>query len=334
MDLIIKPTQKCNFCCKFCSSNKIDSSGSSILPLESIYAIIDKNNINTIIVNGGDPLMVDPQYYYNLIQYLDNNSPHTSLAFTTNLWDFYLHPEKWINLFKNPRLNITTSFQYGNERLIKQKYLIDNSNIFDESKFLKIIDLFYNKIGYVPNFISVITHNNEDKILDTVLLAKKLNTSCKINPAVQSGRNKYFYPIYKAYEKYIDIIDAGLKQYEYNSNVLKDVLLNKNQICPHCRDCWKYIRAISPNQLVHSCGCYNDDHYDNILNNKKTYELHSYNEKEILLDHKFLKKECLQCQMCSLCNTCFKYMDEIKYSNSIEEHCNNMQKLLPRFEKL
>lgn len=336
MDLIIKPTKKCNFCCKFCSSSKIDSNGNSLLTLESIYDIIRKNNINTIIVNGGDPLMVDPQYYFNLINFLNQNSPNTTLSFTTNLWDFYINPNKWIDLFKNPRLRITTSFQYGNQRIIKNNYLTKNedNNIFDEDKFLKVIELFNNKIGYIPNFISVITNDNDDKVLDTVLLAKKIGNTCKINPAIQSGRNKYYYPIYKAYEKYLDIIDAGLKQYEYNSSILKDVLENKNQTCPYCRDCWKYIRAISPDNLIHSCGFFNDDHNDNIKLNKKTYELSHYNEKEILLDHKYLKTECLQCPMYQLCNSCFKYMDEIKYSNQIDTHCHEMQKLWKRFVKI
>lgn len=334
MDLIIKPTQKCNFCCKFCSSNKISSNGNCLLPLELIYAIIEKNNIETIIVNGGDPLMVNPQYYFKIINFLDNKKLKTSLSLTTNLWDFYLNPNKWIELFKNKRVGVTTSFQYGNERLIRKEYNDDDNQVFNETKFLKIIELFNKKIGYTPNFISVITNDNEDKAIDTVNLAKKINTECKLNPAVCSGRTTNHYPIWKAYKIYLDIIDRGLEKYEYNSKNLKNFLNGKNTSCPHCRHCWKNIRAISPEGLIHSCGSYNDDHFDNIILNRKTYELNQYDEKEILIDHKFLKKDCLQCTIYSLCNTCFKYMDDIRFSNTIEEHCCNMQKLKDRFEAL
>ena len=61
MELIIKPTEACNFACTFCSSNKItrESSGKkAFLKLETIYQFLERfPQTRTIIVNGGDPLM-------------------------------------------------------------------------------------------------------------------------------------------------------------------------------------------------------------------------------------------------------------------------------------
>ena len=71
----------------------------------------------TIIVNGGDPLMVEPDYYWRIIDWLDEHNYDTSISLTTNLWPFYKKPKKWTPLFNNDRVGVTTSFQYGGGRL-------------------------------------------------------------------------------------------------------------------------------------------------------------------------------------------------------------------------
>ena len=39
-----------------------------------IFQFLDRYpETNTIIVNGGDPLMMDPKYYWEIINYLDEN---------------------------------------------------------------------------------------------------------------------------------------------------------------------------------------------------------------------------------------------------------------------
>lgn len=327
MDLIIKPTQACNFKCDFCSSNNIDSNG-NILPLESIFALLTKYNVNTIIVNGGDPLMMSPEYYKKILEFIEQQNKQTTLSFTTNLWDFYKNPDKWTPIFKHPLVGVTTSFQYGTERKLK------DGTIFTEELFCKVIALFKKHVGYTPMFISVLTENNEDYVIKTVKLAQKLNTICKINPAVKSGRTLKCYPLWKAYKVYLNIIKEGLEKYEFNSNILKDVLNGRRTVCPFSRNCWKTIRAISPNGILHSCGSYNDDYLYNLATGKKTYALYKYNEKELLLDHKSLKTECFSCDLFILCNGCFKQMDDIIEDNQIENHCLHMKKMLPQFKNL
>ena len=334
MDLIIKPTQKCNFCCDFCSSNNIDSSGNNILPLESVYSLLKQNNIDSLIINGGDPLMMPPKYYFDIINFIKDNNLNTKLSFTTNLWDFYINPDKWTPLFKNDRVRVATSFQYGNGRKIKPFGNKKTVTIFSEEIFTKVMNLFKEKIGYVPIFISVITNDNEDKVIDTVLLAKKLKTKCKINPVVKSGRSSEYYPTWKAYQKYLEIIELGLTEYEFNATILKEVLENKNHTCPYCRNCWQSIRAIGPNKILHSCGAYEDDYLANIKQNKKTYDLINYRPKQILIDHRSLKKDCFACQLFPLCNSCFKRMNDMMEDNAIEDHCSHMKSMIQRFNKL
>ena len=70
MDLIVKPTEACNFKCTFCSSTDIDPKDVGLLDLNYIYKFLKRYpDTNTIIVNGGDPLMVKPEWYQELIEH-------------------------------------------------------------------------------------------------------------------------------------------------------------------------------------------------------------------------------------------------------------------------
>lgn len=318
IDLIIKPTQSCNFKCDFCSSSNISLDNSSKLPLEKIYDFIDNNKVNTIIVNGGDPLMMPPNYYKQLLDHIEKFFPETTLSFTTNLWNFYIAPDKWLDIFTNKNVYVTTSFQYGGERKLS------NGTEFSEELFTKVISKFNSLVGYMPMFISVITKKNENDMLKTVKLAKKLGTTCKINPAIKSGRCNYTYPLYKSISKYIEIIEAGLGEYEYNSNILKKIINGEHTTCPFNRDCLTTIRCMGPNGELFTCGSLHDIYLDNI---GKGYDLSKYSEKELLKDYSVLKNECFACDLFKLCNGCYRHIMEIKDNNMIKTHCEEMNKL-------
>jgi len=70
LELIIKPTELCNFSCTFCSSTHIADHGKQTLPHQKIYDFLKRfPKTRTIIVNGGDPLMVAPDYYWQIIEH-------------------------------------------------------------------------------------------------------------------------------------------------------------------------------------------------------------------------------------------------------------------------
>jgi MoaA/NifB/PqqE/SkfB family radical SAM enzyme len=172
MDLIIKPTEACNFKCTFCSSSKItDVDSTAQLDLFKIFRFLDRYpNTNTIIVNGGDPLMMDPKYYMSLIEFLDKNNYPATVALTTNLWPFMVKPKKWLPVFQNPRVGIATSFQYGEGRLK------GDLSVFTEEDFWKCSNSVLEYCGYRPDFIAVITEENEDTVIATVELAKRMES--------------------------------------------------------------------------------------------------------------------------------------------------------------
>lgn len=151
MELIIKPTEACNFKCSFCSSTKIAENNTDLLTHANIFRFLKRYpNTSTIIVNGGDPLMVKPDYYWTIIEFLDDHELDTTISFTSNLWPFYKKPSMWVELFNHPRMGITTSFQYGGGRL-KGDY-----TPYTEEDFWNVSDKMLDLCGYRPDFISVV----------------------------------------------------------------------------------------------------------------------------------------------------------------------------------
>ena len=234
IDLIIKPTVACNFKCTFCSSTYLSDDKQDELDLRYLARFFDHYpKTSTIIINGGDPLMMSPDYYWKIIEMLDERNMHrTTLSFTTNLWLFYKNPDKWSPLFKHRRVGVGTSFQYGEGRL---KH---DLTPFTEQEFWDVSNLFLERIGYRPPFITVISKENEDTVLKTVELAKEMDVVAKINylnasgPAVQfknitQGSENEMYVQADMYAKYIEIYEAGLMPWEYNTMQFIDKL-NKN----------------------------------------------------------------------------------------------------------
>src|SRR5574344_20213 len=202
MQLVIKPTYKCNFKCKFCSS--INSNKDVHLTASFIIKHINKNHISEIIVNGGDPLMMPVDFYLKIIEYLNSCNSTISISLTTNLYDWYMNKNKWNALFHNKRINICTSFQYGDGRILP------TGKPLDAGMFIDMQNEFFHEFKYHPPFISVITEYNDSTALQNIILAKKLGTKCKLNYAVASGRQVKMYSLDKIYSIYLKIIEENL----------------------------------------------------------------------------------------------------------------------------
>lgn len=329
MELIIKPTELCNFKCTFCSSTNIVEDKASLLDLDQIFTFLTRfPETNTIIVNGGDPLMVSPDYYWKIIKFLDDANMNTSISFTSNLWDFYVRPHKWEELFKHPRLGITTSFNYGDTRLISK------GRVYTEEIFWKVSDLFLEKIGYRPDFISVINDENEDSAIENVYLAKKMGVECKLNYAMASGDEKNPYQLSKIYQKYLEVVDQGLTEWEYNTKQMLKRLKGGGTTCPQNRNCDEGIRCIQPEGDYYSCGAFGDDKEFPI-----DFKLEMNSATKILplqkeLDINMLKDECFSCPMFQICNGCKKTIKDMKEAQIIDNHCHLMKKLAGRIVEL
>lgn len=306
MELIIKPTSACNMNCDFCAASNIRAKNKKHAD-QRILDYIDQINPECLIFTGGDPLCVDPEYYLDLIK----RYPDKHIDMTTNLKDFYLNPDKWLSVLKHPNVSVCTSFNYGKTR----KWSKDQ--IYTEDMFKKVMYKFKNLIGYMPPFIAVIDEDNIDTVFKTVNLAKELGTKCRINNAMKMGRQGKYFPRYKVFEKWLEIIEAGLEDYEItcserkygkcpiNSNLLCSTTIaaayidnNDNFICTNCEDKLNLNEITSDDQL----------NYNNTIN-----------------------KNCTYCELYRICNGCSTNREQAK--KYCPEYCSEMLKLKDRIIK-
>jgi radical SAM protein with 4Fe4S-binding SPASM domain len=335
MDLIIKPTEACNFACTFCSSSQLVEDKKYRLHLDQIYSFLERYpETNTIIVNGGDPTMMPVSYYWDLLDHMKSIGSRANISITTNLWKFWQEwqndrPKKWTELFKHPRVSVTTSFNYGDGRRISK------DRIFTEEDFIKISDLFVDKVGYRPHFISVIDEGNLHTAIDNVRLARYLDVDCKLNYANASGRQGKPLPLSKIYEIYVQIYNEGLADWEWNTRQMANRLKGAPTTCPLHRRCDEGIRVLQPDGKYFSCGAFGDDleyeidFQEEVINKGKTQ---TPLQDDTTIDA--LKHECYSCPMFMICNGCRKHIVDLKRSDMVEQHCSKMKSIAKDIEKV
>lgn len=311
MELIIKPTGLCNFNCKFCSAHGMDIQHpvDGHVP-QQIKDLILKLKPNGLIITGGEPLMVDPQYYYEL-----HEIGKCPIAPTTNLKDFYLNPDKWTPLFKEDWFNVTTSFNYGSTR----KW--DPNTIYTEHDFIHVLALYRAQTGKsIDSFIAVIDESNEETAHDHVSLAKDLHCKVRLNGAIAAGRQGKTYPRYKMMEIYLEIIEAGLDQYECNCSerTLGKCPWNINSVCQNCIRCC----YVDHSGKLHVGTC--DERMSMGIELPEDKIIPSSCEARSLDIHEYIKPECAYCELCRLCNGCHTMREESKKDPN---YCDEMKKL-------
>jgi len=328
MELIIKPTEKCNFKCTFCSSTQLTDDKNKVLEIDLIDQFLTRfPETNSIIVNGGDPLMMPREYYYEILKIIEDKKMSVKLGFTTNLWGFYKNPDYWAPLFKHPLVGVTTSFNYGNTRRITKE------QIYTEEYFWKISDLMLEKIGYRPSFISVITHENYSTAIDNVKLAQKMNVECKLNYALASGDQTEPFLKGHIYQSYLDIIDMGLAEWEYNSKQILAKQKSLHTTCPLNRTCDDNIRCLQPDGDYYSCGAFGDDKLYSIDFQQEMKSSQKFLPLQQDIQIQYMKEQCLTCPLFNICNGCKKTIHDVKSRNLVEAHCNLMQENLTRLVK-
>lgn len=338
MDLIIKPTEKCNFLCTFCSSTSISTNKSDFLPLTQIFEFLDRfPETRTMIVNGGDPLMMPPRYYHEILDFIEERGLDTFVSFTSNLWGFKENPERWSKLFNRKGIGIMTSFQYGGGRLKG-----DGTELTAE-EHIEINDMFLEWCGYPLDFISVVSVENIDRAIDNVLLAKELGVDCKLNYVMASGA-----PVVRKgvtmghrgdqliladiYEIYLDILKRGLEKWEYNTRQMVTALQGGSTTCPLNRKCDTGIRTLQPSGDYYSCGSFADDgeypiSFKDEMGGDVTRPL-------LRMELDSLKQSCYGCPMFLICNGCKKTIAEMKRLDLVEKHCVKMKSLAPEILSL
>lgn len=310
MELILKPTAKCNFACTFCSAKNLDIWHMTYIP-DNFKIFLKTHNPSSIIITGGDPLTLDPKIYFELLEL-----GTWKISFTTNLKDFDMFPAKWIELFKNPRIGVCTSFQYGSNRLY------DQSTIYSEQMFIDIMNKFNLAIGYTPGFIAVIDDTNEKYALKHLELARSLNTKCKINRMMPLGQAYIQYPLYKLINIYLEAYDKKLNDYLDIQTALFNggCGFNINGMCQST------IRSMmfDENKNIIYAKCEDDlilKDFIDIEQNSLTFDRESINISE------HINSKCMFCELFYLCHGC---KHNRRLNKLIENHCQEMLKLKNR----
>ena len=300
-------------CCDFCAAAGIKTYDKNHVD-PKILKIIDTIDPDCLIFTGGDPLCVEPEYYLDLIK----KYPNKLIDMTTNLKDFYYNPDKWLPILKHPNVSICTSFNFGSTR----KWSKDE--VYTELKFIEVMYKFKKLVGYMPPFIAVMDKNNIDTALDTVNLAVKLNTKCRINNAMKMGRQGIYYPRYKVFEKWLEIIESGLENYEITC------LERKKGKCPINSSliCSSTIRAV----YVNNNGSVVYNNCEDKLNlDLKNIELDKEKivPRQNKINHKdVINESCPYCELFNICNGCSTNREQAK--KYCPEYCSEMLKLKDR----
>lgn len=314
MELIIKPTSRCNFNCTFCSAKFLKIKDTDVVP-DELKKVIKVLQPNRLIFTGGDSLLASPKYYNEILTLGDYE-----ISLQSNLKDFYLHPEKWTEFLKNPRVDIGTSFHYGDTR----KW--DVNTPYTEDMFIKVIDKFNNIIGYKPSFIAVISNENEDRALDHLELAKKIGTTCRLNRLMPIGGSKEYYPLYKMIDIWEKILTSDLAKYLDSDKqfVHGTCCFNTNLLCEST------IRAfwLKEDGTVYYTHCEDSYDYDFSI---PVDEVKPEPKPTALKPNDLITKDCFSCPLCRLCNGC-------KLSRNVNKitpnFCEEMKKRIDVIEKL
>lgn len=205
--LIIKPTVACNFNCSFCSAKLLDIPTHDVVPIVLKEYILNLKPTN-IIITGGEPFMNPRSYFEDLISIMDSIGNPYTLSLTSNLVLWYENPEKWDWLLTKDNVGIDTSFQYGSGRHDQQ--------IYTEERFKEVFYKFSNRYNKKPDFIYVVSSENEQYAIKSVELAKELGIWAKLNCQIPVGKATNYYPRYKLLNIYLQLIKLGLDKYESN----------------------------------------------------------------------------------------------------------------------
>lgn len=310
MDLIIRVTGRCNFDCTFCSGATLDIAHPKNGVPEQIKEVIRTIKPSSIVISGGEPLLVGPEYYLELYELAKCH-----ISITTNLKDFYYNPEKWREVFTHPEIGIVTSFNYGDTRLW------DPNTVYTEEMFVEIYNMYYEMTGKPLTFIAVLDESNEHLAVKHAELAKKLNTRVRINNATRQGRQETTYPRYKLFQKYFDILDAGLGEYEIycRRNRVDKCPINARMLCKSSiRTCY-----VDSNDVLHYYDCCEAADGEHLLDFRNDYTTPTciYPPME-----KHVNEKCAYCELFAICNGCDSQKSEYP-----PEHCEEMLKMKDKF---
>ena len=202
INLIIKPTAKCNLRCQYCyhaPTNYTDA----VLPIEHIEKLFDlcskEYDSIRVIWHGGEPLIVGQEYYKKIFKIQEKIQANTKTTFCNSIQtNGTLINTSWCSFFKKHNLQPGISFDGPKNEFMRQ----GTQDVLTAMKILQ-------KKKINVNILSVINQSNINQI-ELYEYIKKLGVaSAKFNPIFSETHDNRFSI------EVSDYIDSTKKLFDY-----------------------------------------------------------------------------------------------------------------------
>jgi sulfatase maturation enzyme AslB (radical SAM superfamily) len=143
------------------------------------------------------------------------------------------------------------------------------------------------------------------------------------------GNENSMYTQADMYEQYLEIHEAGLGEFEYNTKQMIKRLRGGDTTCPLARSCDSQIRSLQPGNNYHSCGAFGDD-LAYPIDFEKEMKGEFFRPLTNVPELESMKQSCFTCPMFSICNGCKKTISDTKRLGLVEHHCKKMKSIASR----
>ncbi len=343
--IIFRMTNACNLNCEYCydkcnhiTVKKENEDFSEKIPniikyIEEIWK--EKDEKAEIIFHGGEPLVINPENYINLMEKIKEKFNKVRFSIQTNAT---LINEKYIEIFKKYDVHIGISLDGYDEETNKYRVYKSGRNSF-KNVIEKISLLQDNNIKF--GVIMTVNRTVLDNELKLYNFIKKYNLNCNIRPAFKSADNsnidymnekEYYLFFTNLFNIWINDKNAEVKISQIKE--LKDEFIKVlepnycNRSCSSSECCQHNFISLDRNGNVYSC--------NRTYNNKKFFYGNLQKNSMQQIEEKINKlceerKEYIRsskCHNCILYTECYGGCPANAYSlhnkiNSLDdEYCN------------
>lgn len=329
---LIKPTNRCQLSCKYCSNYfnmkhaSVKDMSEKVLErtLSEIAKYTEKYHQKARLVwHGGEPLLMGLKFYEKVVKLEKDLFGESSLknriitnGIQTNL---LLLDEEYLAFFVENNFNI--SFSLDGPKWLNDLQRVNINDIGTYDEIMKKIQLL--RKGYENLYaISVVTRNSIGHSSELYNFFKTQKISVRFNPLLMIGkaeRNSYLYISPEEYTDFLmELFDIYFHEQDTSFRVepLYEIIGNLYELknygrasvfsCIFSDKCYDSILTIEPNGDVYLCNHFSDNEkykYGNIVEESLESLLQS-NSKKIVMNIKntYIQENCISCKWRPICN--------------------------------
>lgn len=303
--LCVKNVYDCNLKCWYCSTH-----GTGYIPEKDLIELYRRHNPSDMLLIGGEPMILSPDYYLNLLESGLRFSMQSNLTLYTKEWDEVLTHKNFTGIS-------VSGDKFSSDQEFFDKYNDLRDLMTDPPMVLIVLDGDYQE--------------SLEKAKRWTTYAFACDFPLRINYLAPMGRaleNKNrLLKISKAYDIYTALIDSwvnsGFKILQPHTYILEFLTKHNQSICPFISNC------ISSHSIVdvevdlseYSCPALGDLRLG---------------KRDILVD---ISDKCLYCDFYEVCRGCYIRNWEVDiekdadYCHSAKKFFKRLTDLIPAYEK-